>query len=253
MPGSLVANLGFESAASPADAAIRALFAFHRSFMMTTPLPSLPFAPRPWGGLASFVDLHREMNRAFDNLFFNGGALLSSPLSLAQGAGSGLVDVQDDDNGVCVRVDMPGIKPTDLDVRLDGDMLTLSGRRQRTLGTRSGQDGQSVVRFESAVRLPFAPSPEAVQAELKDGVLTVQVPRDAGIERSRRIQVKAASGADASDSSSPQQAASAAQGSDGTTGESGFEGADGAQRGDVPEEPTGDASRSGAQATAEGE
>jgi HSP20 family protein len=159
---------------------------------MTSSTSSLPFVPRPWGGLASFVDLHREMNRAFDNLFFNGGTLLASPFALAPGATS-LPEVQDDEKGVLVRVDMPGIQAADLDVRLEGDMLTVSGEREKTATPGRDAEGQATVRIESAVRLPFVPDPEEVRADLKDGVLTVQVPRDGRSERSRRIQVIAAS------------------------------------------------------------
>lgn len=166
---------------------------------MTSSTSSLPFVPRPWGGLASFVDLHREMNRAFDNLFFNGGTLLASPFALTPGATS-LPEVQDDENGVLVRVDMPGIQAADLDVRLEGDMLTVSGEREKTAAPGRDADAQATVRIESAVRLPFVPDPEAVRADLKDGVLTVQVPRDGRSERSRRIQVSAASDGNGSSS-----------------------------------------------------
>ena len=154
-------------------------------------ISSPPAARRPWGGLAPFVDLHREMNRMFDDLFFNGGAWFASPLTLAQNAATPLLDVQDREDEVCIHADMPGIAPADLELRLEGDTLTLSGeRRLRRDDGAGGGSAESVSRVQRAVRLPFEPEPDRVHAEFENGVVTVHVPREARVERSRRIEVE---------------------------------------------------------------
>jgi HSP20 family protein len=158
---------------------------------MAHPTSALSAARRPWGGLASLVDLHREMNRVFDDLFFNGGALMASPFTLAQNASTPLLDVQDKDDEVCVRADMPGVAPADLDVRIEDDMLTMTGERRQE-GADGGARERGVGRFQHAVRLPFAPDPEQVRAELANGVVTVHLPRRPEQARSRRIEVRAA-------------------------------------------------------------
>lgn len=68
--------------------ATRSTLAFSQCPDMSSPTPCLSFAPRPWDGPASFVDLHRKMNRAFDNLFFDGSAWVTSPLACPQTASS---------------------------------------------------------------------------------------------------------------------------------------------------------------------
>ena len=79
-----------------------------------------------------------------------------------------------------MEADLPGVKPSDVDVRLDGDMLTISGEK-RMESERKEEDYQvmerSYGRFRRSIQLPFAPDPEQVRAECQDGVLTV---RDGG-------------------------------------------------------------------------
>jgi HSP20 family protein len=202
---------------------------------MACPTPARPTAlsaaRRPWGGLASLVDLHREMNRVFDDLFFNGGALMASPFTLARNATAPLLDVQDKDDEVCVRADMPGVAPADLEVRIEDDMLTLTGQRRRP----DADGGAAPLRVQHAVRLPFAPDPGQVRAELAHGVVTVHLPRQPEQARSRRIEVQVADGAAASDAA-PQEgddAAPAAPRQDGDAAAS----ADGREAGETPQAP----------------
>ncbi|HEY9029197.1 MAG TPA: Hsp20/alpha crystallin family protein [Burkholderiaceae bacterium] len=177
-------------------------------------------ARRPWGGLTSLVDLHREMNRFFDDLFFNGGALLASPFAFAQNAVTAQLDVHEKDDEICIHADMPGIPPEDLELRLDGDMLTISGERRVEEPASPGFQltERSVGRIQRSVRLPFEPDADRVRANFEHGVVTIHVPRAATQQRSRRIEVQR--GPDGQSSSTSQSSSQSSPSSGGGAGSS---------------------------------
>jgi HSP20 family protein len=81
-----------------------------------------------------------------------------------------------------VRVDVPGIKAGDLDVRFAGGLLVVRGARYVAAGPegeRFHQLERPAGSFRRAVALPTAATPEMVEASVEDGVLTVIIPRSA--------------------------------------------------------------------------
>jgi HSP20 family protein len=150
----------------------------------------VPFASgRGLMGGDPLLDLHREMNRLFDDVFRG---------SSSQGGSSSLasmprLDMHESDNELCVTADLPGVTPADVDLQIDRDVLTISGERK-------GENEQkqqnyhlmerSYGRFQRQVQLPFAPDPGQVRANFEHGVLTVRIPRQAEQQRSRRIEVR---------------------------------------------------------------
>jgi HSP20 family protein len=79
-----------------------------------------------------------------------------------------------------VRVALPGVRVEDLNVRLDGDVLTLRGERRRR-GNREPDRATGVEQcddcFSSSFSLPRDIHRETVRWEFLGGVLTVVLPR----------------------------------------------------------------------------
>jgi HSP20 family protein len=159
------------------------------------------------------LDFHREVDRLFDDVFGGG-------LRLASGAQSGSataprIDVHEDADEICITADLPGVRPADVDVRLDGDVLTISGECRRD--TERNESGYHVMErsrgsFRRSLRLPFAPDMDQVRAESNHGVLTVHVPRHAHEQqRQRRIEVRDAGQGSLGGPSQPGQSAQSAQ------------------------------------------
>lgn len=159
-------------------------------------------APFPAGlagrGMEPLFDLHREVNRLFDDML--GGA--GGPLAAA-GSPSGLMplprlDVRESEGELCITAELPGVKESDVDLRIDGDLLTLSGEKKNEIDRK--QENYHVMErsygsFRRTVQLPFAPNPDEVQASFEQGVLTIRMPRLAQQQRSRRIEIRHAAGA----------------------------------------------------------
>jgi HSP20 family protein len=141
------------------------------------------------------LELHREMDRLFDNVFGSPGTSMGSSL---QGGLTAMprIDMQESEREICIWADLPGVKPSDVDVRVDGDMLTISGET-KTESDRQQADfhvmERSRGRFQRRVQLPYAVDPDQVRAECDHGVLTVHLPKQAQQQKSRRIEVRGTS------------------------------------------------------------
>ena len=84
-----------------------------------------PFGNRGLFSGDPFVDLQREMNRLFDRSFRDlsesgEGSFMLSPR----------VDITQKDDGWEVTAELPGVDQKDIDLRLDGDVLTICGEKR---------------------------------------------------------------------------------------------------------------------------
>ena len=136
--------------------------------------------------------LQREIDRVFEDVFSSGsgsnaggrsGSMMNAPR----------IDLQDSEGELRLHADLPGVQASDLDVRVDGDVLTIRGERKAE-SERNEQNfhvmERSHGRFQRSIQLPFAPDPDEVQASVREGVLEVRIPKRAPQERSRRIEVR---------------------------------------------------------------
>ena len=104
------------------------------------------------------------------------------------------VDVWANEERAVVTAELPGVAPEAIEIAVDGDELTLSGRRAAPeLGP-----GQTVLRrergagdFKRTLKLPYRIDAAGVDAKFASGVLQITVPRS-DADRPRRIQVQAA-------------------------------------------------------------
>jgi HSP20 family protein len=88
------------------------------------------------------------------------------------------LDVIETKQGWTILLDVPGVAKGSLDVRLEGSQLVISGTRDA--GRPEGKIRRSERAsgdFEREFLLPTRSDPTRVNAQLKDGVLTVLVPR----------------------------------------------------------------------------
>lgn len=143
-----------------------------------------------------FFELHREMNRLFDDTFrgMQGG----------QSGGGGLpmmaprMDIHSRDDALEITAELPGVTQNDIDLRVEGDVLTIRGEKRNE---RKDEQARIVERsygsFQRSVQLPFTPDANQVQAHFNNGVLTITLPKTAQQEQSRRIEIGSGQGAKA--------------------------------------------------------
>jgi len=90
------------------------------------------------------------------------------------------IDIAERDTGFELSVELPGVKPEDVEVKLENGVLTVSGERRDA--SNEEHDGYRRIerRYGSFCRsfeLPDNVRHDAVTAELTDGVLTITVPK----------------------------------------------------------------------------
>jgi HSP20 family protein len=101
--------------------------------------------------------------------------------------------VADAGERLTLTADLPGANDKDVQLELTGDVLTVTGERQAEApsGYSVHRRERRSMRFARSFTLPFKVDGERISAALKDGVLTVTLPK-APEAQPRQITVKAA-------------------------------------------------------------
>ncbi len=101
------------------------------------------------------------------------------------------VDIFEDDAGITVQADMPGVSKDRLDVRIDADTLSIEGNAVITMP----EDMEALyadvrsTRYERSFSLSRELDVEKIDANLKDGVLTLRIPKREE-HKPRKIEVR---------------------------------------------------------------
>jgi HSP20 family protein len=149
---------------------------------MALPVRRRAVSPQPvqrWDPLQELEQLRERM-----------GQLIGTPGADGAAAWAPPVDILETDDAWIVEAELPGLDPDDVTVEVRDSELSISGEikereRQGILRRRTRRVGA----FDFQVTLPAQADAEHVEADLKDGVLTVRVPKPE-TARPRRIEVK---------------------------------------------------------------
>ena len=100
------------------------------------------------------------------------------------------VDILETEHALVLLADLPGVKPSDVDVRFENGELTIHGRRVPShAGKRRPLWEYEPAHYHRAFRLTEDVAADQIEAELKNGVLTVRLPK-AEAAKPRRIAVR---------------------------------------------------------------
>ncbi|MBP7745536.1 MAG: Hsp20/alpha crystallin family protein [Phycisphaerae bacterium] len=133
-----------------------------------------------------FGELRREMDRLLDSFGVTG-----APWRQAQFPA---LNVWDNGEAVFVEAELPGVARDDFEVYAVGNELTIKGRRRAQANEKKvayQRQERTLGEFVRMLTLPCDVDADKVEAVLKDGVLTVQLPK-AAAARPKRITVKTA-------------------------------------------------------------
>jgi HSP20 family protein len=128
-----------------------------------------------------------QLNRLFSDFFGRS----SQEQGLTPWAPS--VDIYEAGHELVVKADLPDIKPEDLDIRVENNILTIRGERK----FEKKEDEKNYLRversygsFARSFSLANTVNTEAIQADYKDGVLTLNIPkRDEAKPKQIKVQV----------------------------------------------------------------
>ena len=139
--------------------------------------------PERWDPFRELEELHSRI-----------GQLMESGWPASAGGPGGLwsplVDIEETDDAWVVEAELPGVKQEDIEVEVSDSELAISGElkereRKGILRRRTRRTGH----FDYRVTLPGEADAERIEASLKEGVLSVRVPKPERARR-RRIEIK---------------------------------------------------------------
>ena len=125
----------------------------------------------PFRGVTSFQEqINRLFNEAFDRSTEEGSLTTWAPS----------VDIYETEQELVVKADLPDVKPEDLDIRVENNILTIRGERK--FEKKVDEDKylrveRSYGSFSRNFSLANTVNTEAIKADYKDGVLTLTIPK----------------------------------------------------------------------------
>lgn len=101
------------------------------------------------------------------------------------------VDVFEDEAGITLVADMPGVPKDQLEIKVEGDSLLIEGsvHSQTPEGLEAIYAEVRVPRYRRSFKLSRELDSAKIDANLKDGVLTIRLPKQAHAQP-RRIEVR---------------------------------------------------------------
>lgn len=158
----------------------------------------IPWRKRRNGGEFSVsrrdpVDLlHRRVNALFDDFFEDFGSFLPASW-LSQSEESFLAspnfEVSETGDEFRIKAELPGMDEKDIEVSLEGDLLTVRGEKKREREEKHRSYHVAEVTYGSfsrSMRLPDGIDLDHAKAQFKRGVLTLTIPKKEEVKANRR-------------------------------------------------------------------
>lgn len=102
------------------------------------------------------------------------------------------LEISEQENEIVVRAELPGVHANDIELSVENNNLTISGKKTEEHATEQEGYYHSERRygmFRRSIPLPSSVDAEGIHASSKDGVLTITMPK-AETAKPKRIQIK---------------------------------------------------------------
>jgi HSP20 family protein len=126
-----------------------------------------------WSAFNRLTNLRDELDRLFESPLEKGNSGVFNTWAPA-------IDVQEDNENLIVRAELPGLKRENIDISLHENTVTISGERKKVEireGAKVSREERSFGRFVRSLSLPKQVDTTKAKATYKDGILTVSLPK----------------------------------------------------------------------------
>jgi HSP20 family protein len=139
--------------------------------------------------------LQNELNRLFEEYWQPGpgAAAQSAPTDLATASWTPAIDLYETPIEIVLMVDLPGVEPSKIDLSLTGNVLSLRGEKPAAEVSEGHNrlHERPVGTFHRQITLTEAVDFDRVQAEARNGVLMIRLPKQEAA-RPRTIPIQPA-------------------------------------------------------------
>lgn len=139
-----------------------------------------------WNRMNDGSMLQNQLNRLFDSALQGWPGDSNGTTSWVPSA-----DIYESDDELVVNLDLPGIDPKMVDVRVENNVLTIRGERQfnqKQASENYHRVERSYGAFGRSFTLSTSVNPEKIRASYESGVLTIVMPK-AETAKPRKIQI----------------------------------------------------------------
>lgn len=156
-------------------------------------------APRDYWGpsLMDPMSVMDDMDRLFDNFRRDWEGAFMLPHSFGtELARQPLIDLADNGKEYLIKAEVPGLNKDDLKIEITKDSIEISGETKSEESEEDKKKGyirreRRYASFYRSLPLPESILTDKADAELKDGILTVKLPKAAPAERkAKKVPVK---------------------------------------------------------------
>lgn len=131
-----------------------------------------------WQPFPEMETLRRQMDRVFDEVV---GVNREAQITWKPA-----VEIKDTEDNVILRAEIPGVEAKDLDIRVTREAVAIAGEnRYEKKASERGyfRTEFRYGKFQRVIALPVAVQNDQVQAEFKNGILTLTLPKVAEVRR----------------------------------------------------------------------
>lgn len=139
------------------------------------------------GMLSDLFNVQKEMSRMLSNFFTNDDETLTGLQNWYPSA-----DISEGKDAYTVRVELPGVTKDDVKITLQENVLTIQGEKKQeseTKDTNYHRLERSYGSFSRSFRLPTLVKADKIDANYKDGVLSIVLPK-ADEAKTKEIEIK---------------------------------------------------------------
>ena len=137
-----------------------------------------------WNPVRDVITMREAMDRMFEDTFGRNREFRQVfPLP---------IDATVNEDAVVLRTDVPGVKPEDVHITLEGDTLTIKGEFKN----EADKNGQNYLmrervsgKFERTLTINTPINPDNIEAKFENGLLTITLPK-AEAAKPRSITIK---------------------------------------------------------------
>jgi HSP20 family protein len=147
-----------------------------------------------WNPSRDLMNIEREFNRIFNsfNRRFGFGDSDEEAAEYENAVWSPLTDISEDEDSYKLKLDLPGVKKEDVKINYENGQLSISGERKQETEKKNSKYHRverSYGKYFRSFNLPSKIQEDKIDAEFKDGQLTITVPKSEEV-KPKQIEVK---------------------------------------------------------------